>query len=123
MPIHLVSTGLSKVVALETYPVVLAAVFAIVFLKQWSAGLDLLGRLDRKVSEAQEAPIGNDEKGNVLVKRRRLKSRDLHGSVFLIVVSRHITIEKLFGKLTEPKNLSRAGSPLKGYWSALNYPL
>ena len=85
MPIHFLSTALSSALALETYPVVLAAVFAVVFLKQWSAGLDLLARLDRAASAPEE--IIDDDKGGTLIKKRKFKTRDLHGNVILIVVS------------------------------------
>lgn len=85
MPIHFLSTALSSVIAFETLPVVLAAVFAIVFLKQWSAGLDLLSHLDRAASEPEKEI--DDTKGGVLVKKRKIKPRDLHGTVVLVVVS------------------------------------
>jgi hypothetical protein len=87
MPIHIVSQALASVVALDTYPVILAAIFAVVFLKQWSSGVDLLGQLDRAAS-APEREI-DDDKGSTLVKKRKVKARDLHGTVVLIVVSAH----------------------------------
>jgi hypothetical protein len=85
MPIHFLSEALSGFVALERIPVVLAAIFALVFLKQWSAGVDLLSRLDRAAA-APEKEI-DDDKGGLLVKKRRVKPRDLHGTVALVVVS------------------------------------
>lgn len=86
MPIHILSEALSSIFALETYPVVLAVVFAVVFLKHWSSGVDLLGQLDRATS-APEQEI-DDDKGGILVKKRRVKARDLHGTVVLVVVSK-----------------------------------
>ena len=85
MPIHFLSEALSGFVALETLPVVLAAVFAVVFLKQWSSGLDLLSRLDRAASDPEKEI--DDDKGGLLVKKRKVKPRDLHGTVALVLVS------------------------------------
>ncbi|UZJ52946.1 hypothetical protein CBS101457_002266 [Exobasidium rhododendri] len=83
MPIHILSEALASVFALETYPVILASIFAIVFLKQWSSGVDLLAHLDRATS-APEREI-DDDKGGTLVKKRGVKARDLHGTIVLVV--------------------------------------
>lgn len=118
MPIHFLSEALSGFVALETIPVVLAGIFALIFLKNWSAGLDLLSRLDRAAT-APEKEI-DDDKGGLLVKKRKVKPRDLHGTVALVVVSLTIVSEK-FSHLTH-YSFCRVVSPLKDFSSARNYP-
>lgn len=67
---------------------VLLAVVAVVLLKQWSSGLDLLSCLDRAASAPEKET--DDDKGGLLVKRRKVKPRDLHGTVALVVVSMRI---------------------------------
>lgn len=75
MPVFILSTYLSGLLALDTLPTLIAAFIAIIFLKQWSSGVDLVSRLDRAQREV--------EKGQIEGKNKR--PRDLHGTVILVV--------------------------------------
>lgn len=73
MPIHLASAAIEGLFSWETYPTLVAGVLGAAFLKQWSAGIDLLSKLDNQ--------------GDTAKVQRELKSRDLHGTVALVIVS------------------------------------
>lgn len=75
MPVFILSTYLSGLLALDTLPTLIAAFVAIIFLKQWSSGVDLVSRLDRAQTEAEKGQIEGIAK----------KPKDLHGTVILVV--------------------------------------
>lgn len=97
MPIHLASAGLEKLFSWETYPTLAACVVAAIVLKRWSAGVDLLARLDRATSDQQRLRERDAESGHehrpggsasaTIVPRKELRPRDLHGNVIVVVVS------------------------------------
>ncbi|PWN37216.1 uncharacterized protein FA14DRAFT_170094 [Meira miltonrushii] len=75
MPVFILSTYLSGLLALDTLPTLIAAFVAVIFLKQWSSGVDLVSRLDRAQRDADKGQIEGQKK----------KPRDLHGTVILVV--------------------------------------
>jgi hypothetical protein len=123
MPIHFLSEVLSGIFALETYPVVISVIFAVIFLKQWSAGVDLLGQLDRATS-APQMENNDSDKGNILIKKRGIKARDLHGTVVLVVVSLtlcYVYLNWSTDMLIDLGNNRRAALPLKVFWFAHSF--
>lgn len=76
MPIHLFASALSGVVTLDNLAVYVAGIVALIAIKQWAMGVDLLARLE----VASAATSRQDDL------RAKIQPRDMHGSVVLVVV-------------------------------------
>lgn len=88
MPIHLFASAVSGVVTLDNLAIYVACIVALIAIKQWAMGVDLLARLDAASAAAAAPPSVGRE--NIIPVKSIQTPRDMHGSIVLVVVSQAI---------------------------------